>query len=676
MTVGAIYEVEYSLHLTGLDPLRVLRVDVSEGLSEVGHCVVEAIAPSLDTRPGELLGVEGYLMAQRVRVQDGASSPVGDPAYFTGLVRAAEDRGVVHDARLIEVEVAPRMAVLALFKSSRFFHEKTPVEVVTDLLTVHAGYEGNKVDAAGARAASRELCTQWDETDLDFARRLLEEEGLCFLFTHGADDHGVKLLEGDRGSVFASSAIELPLMLDANSAQADAESVRTLDRSQRLSPRRVELVDWRWESQRLEGGADAPGNDVRLGEVAEHAASVRGEAPKSAARRVGQLGAESRLVRGTSNALALRPGVRFTVVDAYGDVSEEMLVVRVRHEGSAPEQLRGYSDEADRYRNSFEAVPSASGWRPPRVTPRVRATMPHLARVLNADGEQPVGAVALDTKGRVPVEFPWPLVGSDNAARRCMVPTMQPVASDGFGFHFAPRVGSEVLVSFIDGDPERPVLLGSVYPAAGQLPESVDALRTRSVLRTGTVTASGAEYKPGHFNELSFEDLEGSELLSMRAEKDMKVEVLNDRATTVGHDSTEAVENNLTLDVKVDRTETVGGNHKLSVEGDLDVSVQGKTSEYVANTWQISADEGLTLQCGGNAKVELVPNEITLTASSSLTLKVGGNTIEITASGITLKVGGSKVDLSQVSVKVESGAGSVAVGPATVNVNNGALEVM
>jgi len=675
----AICEVELTLLVTGMDPLRVLRFEASEGLSEVGHCIVEVLVPGLDSSTADFIGLVASLKLQRVRLGE-STDPVGDPAFWTGIVRVVEDRGVVDDTRVMEVELVPRLGLLSLHKCSRFFHDKTPIEVVSDVLKTSVRYAAGDIKSGGARTAVRELCTQWDESDLDFVQRLLEEEGQCYWFEHSELGQKVNLVDADQDKVFGASDLELPLMPDGQAAQADTESVRYFETSQRIVPKRIELLDWQWLSKRPAAGSATPVVGGALGfhgQIGEHVSSVRGDPTRSATRRATQLAAEAQRARGLSNALTLRPGVVFKVVRADGEVSDPYVVVRARHEGHAPEGLRGRTegDQHDRYRNYFEAVPAAGGWRPPRVTPRARASMPQLARVLDLDGAEPAGAIALDDKARIHVEFAWPKAGLQPDQVRCKVPVMQPVASSGFGFHFVPRVGSEVLVSFVDGDPERPVVMGSVYPSAAPMPEQVDKLRTRSVLRTGTVGASGSNPELGHFNELSFEDLKGAEVLALRAERDITVDALHDRIVTIGNNSTETVEVDSAYETKGNRTEIVGGESRLTVEKDLSMAIHGAAASHADNTWQITADEGLTLQCGGAATVDLKPNEIEVSAGRSMLLKVGGAQIELTTSGITLSIGDSKLAMTTSDIQISSGAGSVAVGPTSVNVNKGALEV-
>lgn len=679
MAIEAICEVDLALLVTGMDPLRVLRFEASEGLSEVGHCIVEVLAPGVDSTAADFIGLDASLKLQRVRVGE-SIEPLGEPAFWTGIVRVVEDRGVVDDARVMEVELVPRLGLLALHKCSRFFHTMTPVEVVTDVLKTSVGYAAKDIKTGAARAALRELCTQWDESDLDFVHRLLEEEGHCYWFEHAELTQSVNLVDADRDKVFITNDLELPLMPDGQAAQADTESVRYFETSQRIVPKRVELRDWQWEAKRPAMGMATPVQGGALGfhgRVGEHVSAVRGDPGRSATRRATQLGAEAHRARGLSNALTLRPGVVFKVVKADGEVSDPYVVVRARHEGHAPEGLRGptEAEPGDRYRNYFEAVPAAGGWRPQRVTPRARATMPQLARVLDLDGAEPAGAIALDDRARVHVEFAWPKATLQPSQVRCKVPVLQPVASSGFGFHFVPRVGSEVIVSFVDGDPERPVVMGSVYPSATPMPEAVDKLRTRSVLRTGTVGASGSNPELGHFNELSFEDLKGAEVLALRAERDIKVDALHDRIVAIGNNSTETVEVDSTYDTKGNRTETVGGESRLTVEKNLSMAIHGAASSHADNTWQITADEGLTLQCGGAATVDLKPNEIEVSAGRSMLLKVGGAKIELTTSGITLSMGASKLAITSSDIQLSAAAASVAVGPASVNVNKGALEV-
>ncbi len=663
-------EVAYGLTVSGDTSWEVVRVHLSESLSGLYDCALE-IARDGDCDPrGDLLGERCVLTVQRGETT----------TRLCGIVCSVLDRGWVSRRRVAEVRVVPAMWLLGQRVTWRIYQELHAIEVVERVLADAALYQGEGlVKRLGDLVpGAREYCTQYGESDLDFVRRLLEEEGVTFHFDHAGETEKLVLTNGAQADIFPPLELGGPVpVMGEGGATSGRETVRALERHDRVVHSGVRLRDYDFthpaavlDQQR--GGADAIGTRQRMeyparATLGPYAGKVYGESDirRLALTREQEVNAGAIVFYGRSNVTALRPGNVVEVVREDGDRPESLLVVRVTHVGEAPEVL--HLDETaggskdDRYENSFECIPSWAAWRPPRVTVKPRAMTPQSAVVV-PEPKTSTDTICTDAHGRVKLRFQWDRpaerTGSQAAKNAsCWVRVQQTWAGNGWGFVFLPRVGMEVLVQFLDADPDRPVVTGCLYNGAHATPEKLPDTKTKSVLRTQSTPGEG-------YNELHFEDEGGKEVLHLRAQRDMtelalndhKVDYQHDEVGNVGNDQTWTVGNNRAVTVKADdtltveknRAVTVNENDTLEVTKNLAVTVWEASTLTVSKTHVMAIDEGMTVKVGGNAgtRLEMKPGSITLQCS--------GSSLEITASAITLTQGASKVTLDASSVSAES----------------------
>lgn len=291
--------------------------------------------------------------------------------------------------------------------------------------------------------------------------------------------------------------------------------------------------------------------------------------------------------------------------------------------------------EAPSYECRFECIPASVRFRPPQVTawPMMRGTQ--TARVVGPKGEE----IHTDKFGRVKVQFNWDRAGRFNEDSSCWIRVSHGMAGGGYGMMFLPRVGQEVVVDFLEGNPDKPIIVGSLYNADHMPPYALPAEKTKSVIKTNSTTGGGGT------NEICFEDRKDAEQLLIHAERDLHVRVKNDRVETVEHNhhltvqacKHELVKESKTSEVRLDNSEKVGGKKSLTVSGDMVIETKGNYCTNSKGSYYI------------NARSELV-----LESASAITLKVGGNFIKIDASGI--------VELGKM-IKLNSG-GSAGTGTA------------
>ncbi|MCK4341528.1 MAG: type VI secretion system tip protein VgrG [Phycisphaerae bacterium] len=302
------------------------------------------------------------------------------------------------------------------------------------------------------------------------------------------------------------------------------------------------------------------------------------------------------------------------VAAAAGSSPLEALSLRNLIEDVAQNSLIDY--DAPVYESRFECIPSSLTFRPPRVTPWPMMRGAQTARVVGPSGEE----IHTDEYGRVKVQFNWDREGKFDDKASCWIRVAQGMAGGGYGLLFLPRVGQEVIVDFLEGDPDQPIITGRVYNADHMPPYTLPDEKTKSVIKTHSSKGGGGT------NEILFEDLKDSEQILIYAQKDLHVRVNSDRVENVGHDrhltveeqKFELIKQNKHSEVKLDLNEKVGGNMSLDVTGDVGEKFGGNHQEDASNIY---------LKGGSNVVVE---------AGTGLTLKCGGNFVKIDSSGVTI----------------------------------------
>ena len=551
--------------------------------------------------------------------------------WFDGQVRRQLD-GIIVSATQgasggrrshYRLQLRPPLWRLQLRHNSRIFQGVPPQQIIATLLQEH-GVRAHRFVLRHPHEA-REYCVQYRETDLAFVQRLAAEEGL-FYFHAGVSEDGQPLLvwADDPGALQPGGEITFnpqPHLLSLGA------QIQRLDVQQQLCPTRVTLQDYSFLQ---------PHHDLQLQRDLPDALSVpAGEGWFEHYDYPGRFQQESRgqalthyrfdalrqdavLADGDSNACGLQPGFRFQL---RGHPADETNVawqpVRVRHSGEQPQALEEEAGrEATRYRNQFQAVPARQCWRPyGEVKPRVDG--PQVARVVGPEGEE----IYCDEHGRVKVQFPWDRQGGNNEHSSCWVRVSQGWAGGHYGCMALPRVGHEVIVSFLEGDPDQPIITGRTYHGVNRPPYALPAHKSRTVLRSETYRGDG-------FNELSFEDLAGQESIYLHGQRDLQVRLGADARWQIGHDQH--------LHIGHDRLAHLAGDDHLRVQGesrcqiaqDYSLIIDHSMHQKLGESWQVAAGQAIHLQAGTN---------IVLDARSELTIQAGGSFIKLDAGGITLQ---------------------------------------
>ena len=481
----------------------------------------------------------------------------------------------------------------------------------------------------------REYCVQYRETDMAFVARLLEEEGIGYYFTHEDRKHTLVLADSASGWATASNdRVEFQTEVDH---PAGPDTMQGFAKQQGVRPGKLTLRDYNFERPTVDLTSHASGSAGRDFEVFEYPGGYATQAlgDERATTMQAAEDATRTLFRGVSQHRGLVPGHRFDLSKhpAPG-VDGSYVVLRARHEAAEPWGPAGTeNDGTPTYASELDCIPLETTYRPAHHTPRPVVQGVQSAVVVGPAGEE----IFTDQYGRVKVKFVWDREGHANEKSSCWIRVSQNWAGKRFGTIFLPRIGQEVLVDFLDGDPDRPIVTGRVYNGANMPPYDLPANQTRSTMKS--LSSKGGK----GFNEIRFEDKAGDEQLFVNAERDFDVRVGNDRREWVERDhhlvakrdSVEQIDRNAHLVVKQARTTQIGGDDSLSVTGYQATHVKGAQS--------IKIDGEQTTSVAGHS----------LTSSKAIYVNAGMNVIIEAGAQITLKCAGNFIDIGPAGVAIQ-----------------------
>ncbi|ATB35058.1 VgrG protein [Cystobacter fuscus] len=596
----------------------VRRVHTREALSELYAATIELVfeEPAVDV--DTLLGSSCTLRLERVTLS----------RQIQGIARHVEDLGTLADKRMVRVYIVPALWELSQRIDSYIFQEMTVPEVLQDVLTEGLTPFKRQVRLSLQRVyPKREYCVQYAESDLDFVLRLMKEEGIAFYFEHVGEAEELVLVDANAPFQPCQTMDGGPVWI-ANQAGglARMETLRGLEWSTSLRPTGVVVRDFDWTRPKLdltkdarakeESGREAYLYPAELSLSGYDTGNVRYTQDDAAVRarllREGQQQGQKK-GRGRGNVTGFCPGLTFELRGhARAELDQTYLLTRVEHLGEAPEEqplfsLEGSGGEAkpERYENRFECIPLSVPFRPEYALVRSRVPGLQTALVVGPPGEE----IHTDPHGRIKVKFHWDRVGQADEKASCWVRVAQSWAGAGFGMFSIPRVGMEVVIDFLEGNPDRPLVIGCVYNGANPPPTNLPEERTRSTLRTQS-SPGGSGY-----NELRFEDAKGQEQVFLHAQKDQLRVVEHDDTTQVKNDQATTVDNNQTNTVKVNQTESVGGDQSLTVSGSRTKTVKKDETVTVeqSRTETVNVNETVTIH-----------GERSLTVDGKETYSVGG----------------------------------------------------
>ncbi len=649
----AQFELEAGPHAAG--ELAVVSFEATEALSRPFEVFVALAAEhDLDVDVAGLIGKPALLTVH------GAD---GEARFFNGVISrmSQSDDGGSAQRRRFQAVIVPSLWLLKNTRKSRIFHELTTPEIVAKVLDEH------KVKHQATLRANyhkREFCVQYRETDFQFVSRLLEEEGITYLFDHAQKEHTLQLLDAQADFQALPGGAEVVYRASAKML-ATEEHVEALTSRVLLQPGAVALRDFNYQrpGQDLTTQAKHKDGDESL-EVYDFPGGYQEQGPGQSRSkiRLEELRARAQGAEGQSGVRRLIAGHTLELKEHPDPAfNGKYLLTSVTHRGEQREtlafgQARREGEDSRPYVNHFTCMPADIPFRPERLTPKPVITGAQTAKVIGEGGEE----ISTDALGRIKVHFHW----DRESAGSCWLRVSQSWAGPGWGALFLPRVGHEVVVEFLEGDPDRPLVTGSVYNGSNPPPLDLPSEKTKSTLRTSSSPGGSGS------NELRFEDAAGAEEVYLHAQRDLSIVVENDKTQSVGGNESLTVRKNRSrviqghqqLQVQKNDDSTIGGNQSLTVNGNRTTTVGGNHTESIGGDQIISvgAAQAVTVAL---ASTETVGAAKSVTVGGALSVAVGAAMNEVVGGFRAEQVGGSKSETIGGS-KTETivGARSVTVG--------------
>ena len=529
-----------SLMLAGSsqDKLLVNGFSARERISTLFHVDVDVLLNGVATSK-ELLGQQATLAV--------AMSADGEKRYFNGIINevefGTEVSAVVSGAagrfRRARVKIVPKLWLTTLRSGFKIYESMDVAELLTQVLGEYGITASYKLFGTLPRY---DFCYKYRETDFNFLSRIMEREGIYYYFRHELNEH--KLVVANRKDAHRVSPMQASAVLAAEKGYSDADHFFDWEMSQSVASAGYQLYDWHFGRAPQEFGTSiikskmmVPQTDKltivdyppRTSDTYNKEVSETGSLLEQHAKlRMEEIESENPLYYGTSNCRGLTAGEKFTL---QGATSDEYVLTSINHTGAQMPPYISGTESSTPYSNSVTCIPAASQFRPPYSAEIPVVAGPQTALV--TDGP--------DKFGRFRLRFHWAAEAGESSG---WARVAQSWAGPRWGAIFLPRIGHEVLVDFVDGSPDHPIIVGSLYNQQNQVPYSLPENYTRSGIKTRSMSPTGGSQGGSEeFNELRFEDRMGEEDIYFHAQRDFHRVVEHDDDLKVKHDRTELIEN-------------------------------------------------------------------------------------------------------------------------------------
>jgi len=634
MPEPGVEKITASVQIEGCsETLKVVEISGREGLSRLFHFDLRLVCSSAALDLDALVGSELLLTLERP----------GADRYMHGIISRAAQLHSGDKLTLYRVQVSPRAWRLRHRRDCRIFQDMSARQIINKIL--EAAQVEVQFSCQGAGPREREYCVQYRESDWSFVERLLQEEGLFYYFEHTESGHVLQV--GDHYQMHQAIAGDATVLYHPpGEGQPSEEHISELTLEQGIRSGKVSLTDYNFQRPSLDLLASMEGSDDtdlelydhpgrhQLGEAGERFAEHQLEAQQ--ARRTN--------LRGSGDCVRFMPG-RTYKLDQHPRSSlngERLLLTMVAHRATV-EQVdlnTAAVDDNLAYDNSFCCAPRDITHRPIKRQEKPRVSGVQTAVVTGPSGEE----IYTDEHGRVKVQFPWDREGKLDEESSCWVRVNQLWTGQAWGYQWIPRVGNEVIVDFVEGDPDRPIIVGMTYNSRNPPPYPLPDEKTKSSIKSNSSPGGDG------FNEIRFEDKKGEEELYIHAERDLNMNVKRSTTGKVGKDRTITVDGKQTVTVK-------GGDAALNVTaGNRVVDVTGNYSATATGTATIEGKGGGVFLKGdpfiigtATAGIGLTAPVIFLNGTSSIVV----NSPNVTILHAKVAIEGSDVSIKGGNVKIE-----------------------
>ena len=587
----------------------------------------------------------------------------GETRFFNGRVARFAQSDAQASGAIYQAQIVPWFWFLSRRTDCRIFQGDSVIQILEKVFAGHQQIADWKLDIEGSYDAIP-YCVQYRESDFHFASRLMEEWGIGYYFEHSQKAHKMVLFNAP------SKIVACPGQKEASCATAEAEQkkpghVKDWQVAQEFRSGAYALTDYNFRDPGLDLGVQKTtrhgvgGNEAY--EIFDYPGEYQAlaEGDKRAQLRIEAEECAANAIRANSNCYGFTPGYKFDLVGHVRESFNDTYLITEVHHSFSHGVGGGRGGAGSDYHNSFQCVPHAIPYRPLQTTRKPLIQGVQTATVVGEGGKE----IDIDDLGCVYVKFRWDRNSKGDATSSCRIRVSEGWAGKGWGAFFAPRIGQEVIVEFLEGDPDRPIVTGRVYNGSFTPPYTNG---NQSGIKSRSTTKGGA----GNFNELRFDDTKGKELLSMQAEKDMKLLVKSNRTANIGGSQTESVGHNQKITVGNDHSEEIGGCMSLTVKQAKNELIYLASSEEVLLAKNLTVGAAYTVEVVGAmneavaaakaTEVGLAHSEV---AGRDRNMKVGkkftldaGDEIEIKTgkASLVMKKDG-KIELKGIDVTIESG---------------------
>ncbi|GLT17063.1 type VI secretion protein VgrG [Vibrio zhanjiangensis] len=673
-------DIEFSFEVSGfLGAFKVESFQVTEGLSAPFEMSLTVLSENDD--------ISFEALSRKTGVLSVYGQGLAAARHFNGSVSELSYLGTGRRYSRYQITLVPQLWFLTQRQDCRIFQNKTAPDIIRHVFD-DAGMSDYRFELAG-QYQEKDYVLQYRENDHHFVQRLLAEHGMWFYFEHSDSAHTMVIVDSNDAipelvsTPLNASYLGPMLFHSQGGGVSDKEHIFDLEQVHRALTGYVSYSDYNYLTPSIPQGQDA--EDKVNWDLQRYDYPGRYTSPDFGGQRskewMSEYKVDSHQIHASSNIMRLASGLSFEISEhPRSSVNRDYLMLSVMHSGDNPRvhEEEG-ADAPTHYQNQFVCLPRDVTYRAPKMASPV-VDGPQTAVVVGPAGEE----IYTDELGRIKVQFHWDRYGQSDEHSSCWLRVSQSMAAPNWGAVYLPRIGHEVVVTFLEGDPDRPLVTGAVYNGLHTPPYELPEHKTRTVFRTQSHKADG-------YNEMHFEDDNDQEMVHFRAQKDMKTKVLNNRYRDIGNDEELKVGRNQENNVHGDRKETIHG-HKTSVtkqtfmeqvEQDVTVTYNANQTINVGKNRDWYVDEHRVTHIGKNDTLEvgerqgsvaLASRSTNIGADDSLSV---GNHLQVEVNGNTsIRAEGSTAIVSADEIKVQVGASSLVLkSSGTIHLNGTAITI-
>jgi type VI secretion system secreted protein VgrG len=592
----------------------------SEAISQLFHFDLDLLSENDSLQFQDIVGKNVTLSIVDV---DGAER------YWNGFISRFSQGQLDGQFTAYRAQMVPWLWFLTRTADCRIFQNMKAPDIVQEIFS-DLSFQDFELRLYGSFVV-RDYCVQYRETDFNFVSRLMEEEGIYYFFQHEDGKHTLVLANDPAAHQPCPNQATARYQFHGEAITYDEDLVHEWRYQQEFRTGAWAHTDYNFETPSASLAVTVNGtNPYEIYEFpGEHA--IRSDGDNLARIRLQEQTAACIVSQGSGSCRQFSSGFLFTLQDHYrSDMNQQYLLTAVSHVATHDDYGTGpRSGDESTYRNSFECIPFSTPYRPARVTPEPFVQGCQTALVVGPAGEE----IYTDKYGRVKVQFYWDRVGKKNENSSCWIRVSHPWAGQGWGSVSIPRIGQEVIVDFLEGDPDRPIIVGRVYNAEQMPPFGMPAGAVVSGVKSNSTKGGGGN------NEISLNDTKGNELINIHAQYDQQKKIEHDERVNVGHDRTESVGNNETITIGNNRTEKVGVNENITIGSNRTESVGSNESITIGANRTESVGANETISIGSN-RTETVGSNETITVALMRTRNVGINEMINVGAAQEISIGG------------------------------------